>query len=133
MNPLFAPMIQRLIEKVDLFHLLQVLSGADSPSPEEVGQLITLKRIFSAPVAGDMAWAKLVEFLNGKGMSEVAFGYLIQGMDVHSPDLTKPVSLDTARDSFLATIEAIINNPESTQMAAVCGCPNCGFVFGITK
>lgn len=131
MNALLGPVIQRALAKLDMFHLLQVLAGADNATPEEVSQLITVQRILDTPVAGDMAWAKLVELADAKGFTDVALNYIRSGLSVHLPDATKPESLVEAKDSLLAVIERIVNNPEIARLSAVCGCPKCGFVFGV--
>lgn len=133
MSPLFAPVVQKMLSKIDMFHLLQVLSGADTATPEEVGQLITLRKILVAPVAGDMAWAKITELANTNGMSEMVLGYITDGLNTHCKEAAIPTSLASAKDSIVLIMDAIINNPEITQLAAVCGCPRCGFVFGIQK
>lgn len=133
MSPMVLGLLQPMLAKLDVLHLLQVLAGADAPSAAEQKQLSMLNQLLAVPAGGDLAWNKAVEFLTDKGYDTLALSYLQQGLMAHKVEGMVVADLASAKPAVQALLDAIINNADIPQLAAVAQCPSCNFTYGITK
>lgn len=133
MNPLVTTMLQPMLAKIDVLHLLQVLTGADQPSPSEYNTLETLQRLLATPFGGDMAWSKAAQFLKDQQFDTLALSYLKEGLDKRSVAIDVPLDILSAKPALEQLLSAVLNDPEIHHVGAITQCPNCEFLYGVAK
>jgi len=133
MNSPLAAAVLPLLDKLDVFHLLKVLTGDDQPEQGELKQFRFAHKLLTAPVAGDYLWGNIVKFLTDKGLHELSHMYLTTGIQNFNLDTPVPTNLDQAKVAFTALLESVIENSDVEVLAAVAQCPRCEFTYGVTR
>lgn len=133
MNPLIASTLAPILSKLDILHLMQVVTGDDQPSPAEVKTLRLLNQLLSTPIGGEVMWDKVVSFSSEKGMDALVLSYIVQGLEKFGVEMVPPESLNAAKPAFTAVVDAILTNPAIPQLKAVSQCPSCQYIYGVTQ
>lgn len=133
MNPLVLATLQPMLAKLDVLHLLKVLTGGDQPTDSEFSVLQMVHRLLAAPIAGDFAWAKAVEFATSKGVDGLILSYIKAGLEAHNSDVPVPGDIESSRTAFQALLDEVITTADVPHLAAVSSCPSCGYLYGVMQ
>lgn len=130
MSPLIAGVVSQFLGKMDMLHILSVISGADSPSREEHRVLRLLHTALSNPATGDYAWTVFTDFLVEKELDGLFLAYLAQGLAAYQIQGETP-ELKAARAVATSLVEAILERDPPSVLLATTECPKCNFIFGV--
>lgn len=130
MGPVVAAQIQQMLGSMNVFHLLQVLVGADAPDARERRDLAFLLQVAENPAAGEFLWKTLTEYLSNKGFDGIFLSYLGQGMSALGNPHPAPTDLQSAREPLIAHLRAVLNQPDVPRLRAVSQCPQCNYIYG---
>lgn len=128
---MWQAVFKEVASNFDLMHIMSVLAEGEPPTEQERKVLSFAKTAFGGPVAGPLAWQKVVEFASTKGWDETIMSYISDGALSGLTNVKKPKTLKDARAYIVDAIASILNRDPALSLSALIKCPACGYTHGV--
>ena len=120
-------MLGSMLPKMDVFHIVQVLTGEADATPAEHRNIQKFLHLLKQPAIGDLVWQQVAQFAEKSSFKDIILALLQQAAT--KSGLEPPATIAASAALMIHLMEKVEEKGAPLAIQAVIRCPFCQEMF----